>query len=62
MLVVEAASAILNLITGVPEVYFRSVEILTAVYREVDIGLLALAFMDPEFPKYHCRLSFSFVI
>jgi hypothetical protein len=43
MLIVESATAILNLITGVPEIYVHSVEILTADYGVVGIRLLAAA-------------------
>jgi hypothetical protein len=37
MLIVESVTAILNLITGVPEVYVRSVEILIADCQVVGI-------------------------
>jgi hypothetical protein len=43
MLTVESATAILNLITLVPEIYVRSVEILTEDCRVVGIRLLVAA-------------------
>jgi hypothetical protein len=59
MLVVESATAILNLITGVPEIYVHSAEIVTADYGVVGIRLLTVAFLDLKFPKWHCPLLFS---
>jgi hypothetical protein len=62
MLVVESATAILNLITGVPEIYVHSVEILTADCGVVGIRLLTVAFLDLKFSKLHSPLLFSLVI
>jgi hypothetical protein len=45
MLIVESATEILNLITGVSKFYVCSVEILTADCRVVGIRLLAVAFI-----------------
>jgi hypothetical protein len=62
MLVVESATAILNFITDVPEIYVHSVEILTGDYGVVGFRLLAVALLDPKFQKWHCPLLFSLVI
>jgi hypothetical protein len=43
LLVVESATVILNLITGLPEIYVHSVEIVTEDCRVVGVRLLAAA-------------------
>jgi hypothetical protein len=58
---VEPATAILNLNTGVPEIYVRSVEIPTADYGVVGMSHSG-AFLDLKFPKWHCPLLFSLVV
>jgi hypothetical protein len=62
MLIAESATAISNLITGVPEIYVRFVEMLTADCRVVSIRLLLVAFLALKFLKWHCPLLFSLVI
>jgi hypothetical protein len=62
MLIVESAIAILNVIAGMPKIYVRSVEILTADCWVVGIRLLAVAFLDLRFPQWQWPLSFSLVI
>jgi hypothetical protein len=51
MLIVESATEILYFITGLPEIYIRSVEILIADCRVVGISPLAVAFLDLKLPK-----------
>jgi hypothetical protein len=46
MFVAESATAILNLITDLPEIYVHSFEILTAYCQIVGIRLLRVAFLD----------------
>jgi hypothetical protein len=48
---VQSAIAILNLSTGVPEIYVGSVEILIAHCQIVGIPLLAAEFLDPKVPQ-----------
>jgi hypothetical protein len=45
---VESATAILNLMTGVPEIYVRHVIIPIADCQIIGIRLLAAEFVDPK--------------
>jgi hypothetical protein len=55
MLAVECATEILDLITGVLEIYVRSVELLTADYRVIVIRLSAVAFIAYSSRKFTVR-------
>jgi hypothetical protein len=59
MLIVESATAILNLITGASEIYVHSAEILITYYGVVDVRFLALAIQDLKLPKWLCTLVLS---
>jgi hypothetical protein len=58
MLIVESATAILDLIIGVSEIYVLSVEILAADCQMVDLRHLAVEFLDLKFPKWYCSRLF----
>jgi hypothetical protein len=51
VLVVESATAIFNLITGLPEIYVRSLEVQTVDCRVVGIRLLTVEFLVLHVPE-----------
>jgi hypothetical protein len=62
MLIVECATALLNLITGVSEIYVHSAEILPIDYGVIKARFPAVAFQGLKLLKWHCPLLLSMVI
>jgi hypothetical protein len=58
----ESATTLLDLISGVPEMHFLYLQIVTADCGAVGMKTLVVAFLGPEFQKWHFQLLLSLVI